>query len=369
MIQQSMRFRPDLVRRPILLAVVLAAALVASSCRSQSPSTTSPSAATTTTESGLVRLIAPGGLLGLLERERRSSKREPPADPTTSTPAAGPFPVAQTSLTFVDSTRSSPARGDTPAQSERTLVTTVYYPATAAPGAETPTPPAAAGTFPLIVFAHGFDAQPSMYAPLLEDLARGGYIVAAPDFPGTSAAHAGPANRPDTLQQPADLSFLITSMLALSTQPGLLHDSIDPNEIGESGHSDGGVTAAATAYNTCCIDSRIKAATILSGGAFGFEGQWFPPGTPPVMFVHATADEINPYQASVSMFEQAQSPKYLLTIDGGSHLEAFVDPPWEPPIAQSMVAFYDLYLKHDTDAHSRLVTLANQPGLLSLQEG
>jgi predicted dienelactone hydrolase len=356
-----------------LPAVVLAAALVTSSCATTSPSTTSPPTAPTTTENGRVRLIAAGGLLGLLDRERRSSRRKPSTQPsgstTTTTPAAVPLPVAKTSMTFVDTTRSSPARGDTPGQTERTLVTTVYYPATATPTAQTPTPPAAVGPFPLIVFAHGYDAQASMYAPLLEDLARGGYIVAAPEFPGTSSAHPGPADRPDTLQQPADLSFLITSMLAASTQPGLLHDSIDPSEIGDSGHSDGGVTAAATAYNTCCIDGRIKAATILTGDAFGFEGQWFPPGTPPVMFVHATADEINPYQASVSMFEQAQSPKYLLTIDGGSHLEVFIDPPWEPPIAQSMVAFYDLYLKHDPNAHTQLLTGGNQPGLLSLQEG
>ena len=41
-------------------------------------------------------------------------------------------------------------------------------------------------------------------------------------------------------------------------------------------------------------DARIKAATILTGGAFGFDGQWFPPGTPPVTFAHAVADELNP---------------------------------------------------------------------------
>ena len=370
---QSTHMRRRDARGCVLPATLLAAAIVTASCTAHSRSTAPPSATPTTTASGRVRLIAKGGLLGLLDRERRSSRRQPSTQPsgptTTTTPATVPFPVAHTSMTFVDTNRSSPARGDTPAQAERTLTTTIYYPAAATPTAATPTPPVAAGPFPLIVFAHGYDAQASMYAHLLEDLARGGYIVAAPEFPGTSSAHPGPANRPDTLQQPADLSFLITSMLAVSTQAGLLHDSIDPHEIGDSGHSDGGVTAAAAAYNTCCIDTRIKAATILTGGAFGFEGQWFPPGTPPVMFVHATADEINPYQASVSMFEQAQSPKYLLTIEGGSHLEVFVDPPWEPPIAQSMVAFYDLYLKHDPNAHSQLRAVANQPGLLSLQEG
>ena len=34
-----------------------------------------------------------------------------------------------------------------------------------------------------------------------------------------------------------------------------------------------------------------------------------------------------------------------------------------------MVAFYDLYLKHDPNARSQLRAVANQPGLLSLQEG
>jgi predicted dienelactone hydrolase len=272
-------------------------------------------------------------------------------------------------MTFVDTSRTSPARGGAPAQSSRTLVTTIYYPSSAAPTAEAPAQPPAAGRFPLIVFAHGYATTASAYAPLLQGLATGGYVVAAPDFPGTSTTNAGAANRADTLEQPADLSFVITSMLAASSSPGLLHGTIDPSEVGESGHSDGGVTAAATAYNTCCIDARIKAATILTGGAFGFDGQWFPAGTPPVMFVHAVADEINPYSASTSMFAQAQSPKYLLTVEDGSHFEVFVDPPWAPEIVEAMVAFYDLYLKHDASAEARLHTVGNQPGLLSLQQG
>jgi hypothetical protein len=68
------------------------------------------------------------------------------------------------------------------------------------------------------------------------------------------------------------------------------------------------------------------------------------------------------------MFAQAQSPKYLLTIDGGSHLEVYVDPPWEEHVASSMVAFFDLYLKHDQSAGDRLAALGNQPGY-SLQSG
>ena len=111
------------------------------------------------------------------------------------------------------------------------------------------------------------------------------------------------------------------------------------------------------------------AGAILTGATFGFEGEWFPPNTPPVMFVHATADEINDYGASVSMFERAQSPKYFLTIEGGSHLEVYVDPPWEPQVAEAMIAFFDLHLKADQAAAARLDAVGNQPGFMTLQKG
>ena len=87
-----------------------------------------------------------------------------------------------------------------------------------------------------------------------------------------------------------------------------------------------------------------------------------------MLFIHATTDEVNPYSASTSMFAQAQSPKYLFTIEGGSHLEVYVDPPWEEHVANAMVAFFDLYLKGDESAADRLATEGNQPGY-ALQSG
>jgi hypothetical protein len=57
-----------------------------------------------------------------------------------------------------------------------------------------------------------------------------------------------------------------------------------------------------------------------------------------------------------------------MTIDGGSHLEVYVDPPWEDHVATAMVAFFDLYLKGDPSAADRLATAGNAPGY-SLQSG
>jgi fermentation-respiration switch protein FrsA (DUF1100 family) len=86
------------------------------------------------------------------------------------------------------------------------------------------------------------------------------------------------------------------------------------------------------------------------------------------MFVHGTADEVNGYGASTSMFDRAQSPKYLLSIDGGTHLEPYVDPPWVAQVAAATVAFFDQYLKGDPAAAARLASVGTQAGL-SLQQG
>ena len=311
------------------------------------------------------------------------SHRAPAAAPTVVTEAAtlpapplevpvpppsGPFVVGTLEVTFTDAARPTPARGSMPATPDRTIATTVAYPIRSEPSADDPQSRPAVGPFPILVFAPGFAIDAAAYAPLLGDLARAGYVVAAPDFPGTSTRYPGVPNRSDLVQQPGDMSFVISSLLDLAQRPGPLFRMIDPQAIGVSGQSDGGVTAAAASLNERFRDPRIGAAVILTGGAFGFEGAWFPLGTPPVLFVHATADEVNPYGASVSMFARAQSPKYLLTIPGGSHLAVYVDDPWERPVAAAMTAFFDLHLKGDGAAAGRLASTADDAGA-SLQTG
>jgi alpha-beta hydrolase superfamily lysophospholipase len=355
-----------------LVLVLASVGALATACSDGGSGSGQSSASTTAAGGRRVRLIAPVGLRTVLDRERRS-RRESEATTTTpatttTTPPSAPFPVAQLSTTFVDPSRGQPARDGTPAQSSRTITTTVWYPASAGSSPENPTPAASAGQFPLVVFAHGYAIDAAAYAALLHDIAMGGYVVAAPDFPGTSTAYAGEAVREDSLNQPGDISFVITSMQQLAQQPGPLHGAIAPDAVGVNGQSDGGVTAVAAGWNTCCQDPRIKAGAIYTGATFAFEGEWFPAGSPPIMFVHGTADEINGYGASTSMFERAQSPKYLLSIEGGTHLEPYVDPPWVAQVAAATVAFFDQYLKADPSAAQRLAAVGSQPGY-SLQAG
>jgi hypothetical protein len=100
----------------------------------------------------------------------------------------------------------------------------------------------------LIVFAHGFALVPGTYSALLDAWARAGYVVAAPIFPLTNAdAPSGP-NESDLKNQPRDVRFVISRLVALSAgSQGVLAGTIDSGRIAVAGQSDGGVTALAVA--------------------------------------------------------------------------------------------------------------------------
>ena len=99
----------------------------------------------------------------------------------------------------------------------RPVVTYVRYPAVgAASGVDRPgaLPARADGPFPLVVFGHGFAVTPAIYTPLLMAWARAGYVVAAPVFPLENAHAPGGPNEADIVNQPADVSFVISRMLS-----------------------------------------------------------------------------------------------------------------------------------------------------------
>ena len=67
-----------------------------------------------------------------------------------------------------------------------------------------------------MIFGHGFAVTPGPYAPLLDAWARAGYVVPAPIFPLGNANAPGGPNESDIVNQPRDMSFVISQMLALN---------------------------------------------------------------------------------------------------------------------------------------------------------
>ncbi len=257
--------------------------------------------------------------------------------------------------------------------SVRVLPTTVYYPAAGpAGGAPAPgvSPLRATGPYPLVVFSEGYDIAPQAYGALLDAWAAAGYVVAAPVYPFTDPAAPGGLNESDIVNHPADLRYVITSMLGLSAASGGdLAGLIRPGAIAVIGHSDGGDVSLATVANTCCTDPRIKAAILLSGAELtSFAGRYFAgPSTVPLLVVQGTADTINPPACSVQIYDAAPSPKYYLSLFGVSHTGAYLPAgPARDVVTRVTTDFLNAYLKGSAAALGRMASDATSPGLSGL---
>jgi fermentation-respiration switch protein FrsA (DUF1100 family) len=251
---------------------------------------------------------------------------------------------------FVDRSRTIRLPGGR--RTPRTLETIVRYPATG-------------NMYPLVVFGHGFTLTPARYARLLRAWTHAGYVVAAPVFPLENAAAPGGPNEADLINQPEDMRFVITRILALdAVTDSVLHEKIDPSRIAVAGHSDGAETALAVAYDSRFRDRRVDAAIVLSGAALPGMGA-FPRNGPPLLAVQGTADPINSPATSADFFRLAQRPKFLLWLLGASHLPPYTD---EQPqlgiVERATTAFLDHYLKGRT--LRALAEAAQRPGLSRL---
>lgn len=291
--------------------------------------------------------------------------------PVRLAPARAPFATGIRTLSFVDPSRTVRFPGRKPAP--RTLVTVIRYPAAGpASGTDLPGAPPArtVGPFPLVIFGHGFAVTPRPYAPLLESWARAGYVVAAPIFPLANANAPGGPNESDIVNQPRDMSFVISQLLALSAKrAGLFSHLIAGDEIAVSGQSDGGETALATAYDTHFIDRRVRAAVILSGAEIsGVGGFTFPAPSPPLLASQGTADTINRPTSTYAFFNLAPRPKFLLTLLGASHLPPYTtEQPQLTIVERVSIDFLNEYLKHALRALPAMTAAGNVRRLAALQ--
>lgn len=284
---------------------------------------------------------------------------------TTSTPARAPYAVGSITIDITEPASSGLAA--------RSLVTTVRYPTSGTPSGSNivgASPLRGAQPYPLVVFSQGFDISPEAYARLLNSWASAGYVVADPTYPFTSPNAPGGVVRADIVHHPADLSYVITSLLGDSAQAsGTLSGLINPGEIGVIGQSDGGDVALATVANTCCRDTRVKAAIILSGAELSwFGGSYFTATSTPLLVVQGTNDlTMNPVTCSVQFYNQASQPKYYLSMIGQTHLSAYVPPgPAQNVVTRVTVDFLNGYLRHSGSALTAMRTAGDVTGVASI---
>jgi dienelactone hydrolase len=305
-----------------------------------------------------------------------------PADPSSG---SAPFPVDRVDLTVVD-----PALGD------RSVSVAIWYPLRTGPQ-------------PLVVFAHGYATTPDTYEPFLAGLASAGYVVAAPrsyatrayegggdtavpapdepapDDPQPSALRFADDDTPPATDEPADqpadeggptvvfdfddqrLDFVaVMDVLLGGDAPSEVQGHISPGKVGVIGHSDGGVSAAAVAFNSIVGDGRVGAAVIASGDYGYFGGSWFAEGSPALLALHGDADGVNPVSSSVRLFyADADSPRYLVIAHGAGHLGLLLDDPPQTAVIGLVSDFFHGFLRDDSTARAHIETDADG-GLLDL---
>ncbi len=296
----------------------------------------------------------------------------PPGRTTTMPPLPQP-PYAVGSLTL---TVTDPASGAVPA---RSFTTDVRYPArsgVSAPGV-TPAPLRGAGPFPLVVFSGGYSVSPEEYSVLLDAWSAAGFVVADPFYPDTTPTPGQGLDEGDIVHHPADLSAVITTLVAADRgaatgAASVLTGTIDTGAIAAVGHSDGGDVSLAAVADSCCRDPRIGAGVILSGAEDTlFPGSYFPAGPAvPLLVVQGTDDDINPPGCSVQLYDQAPAPKYYLSLAGQTHQSPYLGPGTARDTVQQVVVDFLLgTLGRSSPALAAMVRDGNVPGSSTLAEG
>ncbi len=245
--------------------------------------------------------------------------------------------------------------------------------------------PAQHERYPLILFSHGWEGCGTQSVFLTEQLARAGYIVAAPDHRDAGCSVDGrklqrlhlprlPFTAPGRWQESSyedrreDLEKTLDWLLDSADFRG----SIDPSRIGAMGHSLGGysVLGLAGAWNTW-KDARITAVLALSPYVkpFLLHQRLFSVDVP-VMYQGARFDlGVTPSLRGPSgAFAQSQAPKYYVELPSGSHFEwtnaacfghSRIDECLQKRasprlIVDYSVAFFDCYLKRHPEGLERL---------------
>ncbi len=231
----------------------------------------------------------------------------PPGSPSAYLLAEGPFDVDRRDYDLVDRSRPNDARTDDATHSPRVLTTTVWFPR------------GVPGSHPLVLYSHGFTSTRDGGAYLAEWLASHGYVVAAPDHPLTArGAWLGRAAE-DVVNQPADLGFLIDTILGWHDGERPFDGTIDPGRIGVMGLSLGGLTATLAAFHPRLRDPRIRAAVSLAGPMRIFEPEFFAAVTTPFLMIAGDADVVVDYASNAARVPADVPGSQLVAITGGSH--------------------------------------------------
>jgi predicted dienelactone hydrolase len=230
---------------------------------------------------------------------------------------------------------------------------------------------------PLVVFSHGDLGCGLQSIAFTEELARHGYVVAAPDHADALLCHVVPASGPQS-HRPAQPNFLkpeswsdatfrnrrddIEATIDALLADGDFQPVIDPQSIGAAGHSLGGYTVVGVAGGwPSWADPRIRAVLALSPYVMPFQVKRTLGGIRvPLMYQGGALDVgITPFlQGGNGAYRNANPPAFFVELKRAGHLawvncgdahttaSCLAAKPNPRLIDEYGIAFFDAYLKH-----------------------
>jgi dienelactone hydrolase len=187
--------------------------------------------------------------------------------------------------------------------------------------------PTVAGTYPVVVVAHGFSLPPTQYAGYLKRLATFGYVALTVDFPGSIVSGTNNTNEAKDLLAGLDWAKADAKVGPLA----------DVTTVGMTGHSLGGKLALLAAT----MDPRVKAAIELDP-VDGGQGACNPPACVnvadlmpslhiPTAFLGETTDSAGGFQPCApaaqnftTFYAKTNTPSLEVTVLGANHM-SFLD--------------------------------------------
>jgi predicted dienelactone hydrolase len=271
-------------------------------------------------------------------------------------------------------------------------VVAVWYPTAASPAeyaygahfsgmvaVDAPASTACGKPVPMVVFSHGDLGCGLQSIAFTEELARHGYVVAAPDHADAFLCHiakrprAHPPPQPNFLKPDtwSDAAFRDRRDDIEAAIDGLFSDSefgpvIDRKNIGAAGHSLGGYTVVGMAGGwPSWTDPRIRAVLALSPYVMPFQvRRTLASVRVPLMYQGGTLDfGITPFlRGPAGAYRAANPPAYFVELRGAGHF-AWVNCGRARTTASCLsartdfrlideygIGFFDDYLKHKTVA-------------------
>lgn len=195
----------------------------------------------------------------------------------------------------------------------------------------------AEGSYPLILFSHGFAGHRRQSTTLCTHWASHGYVVAAPDHAGNTTPDILDADlgedgltpeeelalvRQFAEDRPRDVVFVLNSLF--EERWG---DLIDPDRIGMSGHSFGGWTTLMVTQREPRIDAALPMAP-AGGESPLYEGENHPlveglsldwDREVPVLYLAAEFDSLIPPSGVRGLFERTPAPSRMVTLVNADH--------------------------------------------------